>query len=441
MMELHAEFRKNMQELLGNDLPAFLRALDAPPALAMRVNSLRAAAMHAAEEYMDQPVPWAKDAFYLRPGARPGAAIAHAAGAYYLQEASAMAPAAVLDVQPGERVLDLCAAPGGKSGQLAASLKGQGILVCNEPEPGRAKILAGNLERLGVTSAVVTNAYPDAISRAWPGFFDAVLVDAPCSGEGMFRRDPDARGEWTPSAPEGCARRQREILAQAAKLVRPGGRLVYSTCTYNPLENEGSALRFLQEHPDFSPVEFALPGVGASENGMLRLLPHLIRGDGQFIAKFQRSGYFRPSFQAPSRAKLPEADAFLQEILLSTDFLRHLPLQQMGQWIYAVPAELPAAKGVRVVSPGLCLLRAQKNRFEPEHALAMALSPDCARRKAALHPEQARQDLSGEALPFEGERGWTLVTVSGMPLGWGKSVDGILKNHLPKGLRRSMHDL
>ena len=261
------EFAASVGALLGDEFPAFLDALERPPALAMRVHRDCA----AAREFAVEPVPWARDAFYLKPGARPGASIAHACGAFYLQEASAMLPAAALQAAPGELVLDLCAAPGGKSSQIARDLAGDGVLVANEIDPARARALAGNLERLGVPNALVVSETPARLAAKWPGMFDAVLVDAPCSGEGMFRRDPNARAEWSPEAPAGCARRQRQILSEAARLVRPGGRLVYSTCTFNALENEGTVEAFLGARPDFSPRAFEIPGVGTSEHGMLRL--------------------------------------------------------------------------------------------------------------------------------------------------------------------------
>ncbi|MBR1822144.1 MAG: RsmB/NOP family class I SAM-dependent RNA methyltransferase, partial [Clostridia bacterium] len=292
MVPLQPEFLNNMREMLGDEYPAFLRALNAPPALALRLNPRRAGAEAAAADFIDGQVPWAIWGRYLRADAslKPGGSIAHAAGAFYMQEASAMASAAVLDAQPGEVILDLCAAPGGKSTQIAAALEGLGLLVSNDPEPARAKTLAGNLERMGTANSLVVNALPDRLAAAWPEYFDAVLVDAPCSGEGMFRRDPDSRAEWSPASPEGCAKRQAEILDQAAKLLRPGGRLVYSTCTFNSLENEGSVRGFLARHPDFSPEDFALPVVGGSEAGMLRLWPHRVRGDGHFVAKLRKAG-------------------------------------------------------------------------------------------------------------------------------------------------------
>ena len=240
MPELKPGFIANMRALLGEEAGAFFRALEEAPSLALRPHR----GMEAAEPFIEGAVPWAAGGFYLRPGARPGASVAHWAGAFYLQEASAMLPAAALEARPGERVLDLCAAPGGKSSQIALAMGGEGVLVANEVDAARARVLAANLERLGVTNAVVLNETPARLAARWPGYFDAVLVDAPCSGEGMFRREPQSREAWTDAAPRGCAKRQAEILEAAAKLVRPGGRLLYSTCTFNGEENEGSVADF-----------------------------------------------------------------------------------------------------------------------------------------------------------------------------------------------------
>ena len=300
MIPLPSEFMQNIEEMLGCEAPAFFASLEQPPTLALRINPARENALTAAEAFIDGPVPWARDSYYLRAGARPGAGIAHAAGAFYLQEASAMVSAAILDAQPGERVLDLCAAPGGKTTQIAAALAGEGLLISNEPEPARAKVLAANLERMGVRNATVTNAYPDALAARWPEYFDAVLCDAPCSGEGMFRREPDSRAEWRSASPAGCAKRQAEILDRAAELLRPGGRLVYSTCTFNKSENEDTIAAFLARHPEFAPEDFSLPGAGASEGGCIRIWPHRQRGDGHFAAKLRKAG----------SAKRREAPAF-----------------------------------------------------------------------------------------------------------------------------------
>ena len=354
-----------------------------------------------------------------------------------------MASAAALDAQPGEAVLDLCAAPGGKSTQIAAAMKVRGLLVANDPEPTRARALAGNLERMGAANAIVVSSLPKSLAERWPETFDAILCDAPCSGEGMFRRDPESREEWTPAAPQGCAKRQAEILDRAAALLRPGGRLVYSTCTFNRLENEGSVEAFLARHPEFAPEDFALPGVGASASGMLRLWPHRLRGDGHFVAKLRKSGAAagpgrkrripaaRPDPAVPERLALLKRDVCVlpEDIAAMRMFLQ-------GDRLYAAPPEAPELAGLKVLVPGLCLGRVEKNRVEPEHALAMALDPACAHRAIELDDALASAFLAGEAVPVAGEKGWTLALWRGTPLGWGKVSEGVLKNHLPKGLRR-----
>jgi len=437
---LPVAFLNNMQALLGDDYPAFLLALDAPAALALRLNPKRHGAEAAAMAYVDGPVPWCRDGRYLalQGEDRPGSSIAHAAGAFYLQEASAMASAAALGAMPGERVLDLCAAPGGKSTQIAAALTGRGLLVSNDPEPSRAQALAGNLERMGVANAVVTCALPGRLAERWPERFDAILVDAPCSGEGMFRRDPASRDEWNPASPEGCARRQAEILDQAARMLRPGGRLVYSTCTFNTAENEGSVLGFLARHPDFAPEDFELPGAGPSHSGMLRLFPHRLRGDGHFVARLRRIGEGSPETTFPNRPDRTVAaimDA-LERDVCRLDIVDGMITLRQGEWLYARPLACPDLDGLRVISSGLCLARLGRNHIEPAYALAMAIDPDDARRRFELDETAARAWLRGEPVPSHGEKGWTLALYRGMPLGWGKVSDGMLKNHLPKGLRR-----
>ena len=306
-----AAFLDECREILKDEFPAFLRALALPPRRALRLNPQRNGAEQAAAPFLPDGaprVPWEPLGRYLAADAKPGAGIAHAAGAFYLQDASAMAPVAALDPRPGERVLDLCAAPGGKSGQIAARLNGRGFLLSNEIEFSRARILLGNLERLGVTNAFVTSAPAEALARALPAFFDRVLVDAPCSGEGMFRRDPEAASQWNPDAPAGCAARQTAILNDAARMVRPGGKLVYSTCTFNRLENEGTVREFLRAHPDFEPDAFDLPGVGTSRDGCLRLWPHRIEGEGHFLARFTR----KPEETCARNVSLPEVRASVE---------------------------------------------------------------------------------------------------------------------------------
>jgi len=350
-----------------------------------------------------------------------------------------MASAAALDPKPGERVLDLCAAPGGKSTQIAAALGDRGLLVSNDPEPSRAQALAGNLERMGAANAIVTCALPHKLADRWPERFDAILVDAPCSGEGMFRRDLASRDEWNPASPDGCAHRQAEILDQAARMLRPGGRLVYSTCTFNDIENEGSVRAFLSRHPDFIPEDFALPGAGPSRDGMLRLFPHRLRGDGHFVARLRRGGESKAVEAAPGRPDRAVAawvEALEREACRLPEAVSGMLFVRQGDWLYARPSACPDLNGLRVISPGLCLARIGRNHIEPAHALAMAVDPAGARRRFDLDEAAARAWLRGEAVPCKGERGWTLALHRGMPLGWGKVSDGTLKNHLPKGLRR-----
>lgn len=440
MPALPAEFIEQMRAMLGNEFPAFLRAMEEPPALALRLNPRRKGAEDAASGYIDAPIPWEPLGRALRPGARPGADIAHWTGAYYVQEASAMVPAAVLDARPGERVLDLCAAPGGKSTQIAARMDNRGLLISNDPEPARARALAGNLERMGAANAVVVNALPDRLASRWPETFDAILVDAPCSGEGMFRRDPDARGEWRPQSPAGCAARQAEILDCAARMLRPGGRLVYSTCTFNRPENEETVLAFLARHPDFSPEDFSLDGLGASESGMLRVFPHRVRGDGHFAAKLRKAGeprQERPRPMKPDPAAARLLERLDREICPLPEWLSGMRVSLAGDRLLACPADTPDLNGLKVVSPGLWLLRAGRSHIEPEHPLAMAI--DASRLTAALNDAQAAAFLAGESLPMDGPRGFTWVTWRSLPLGWGKQTGDTLKNHLPKGLRRTIY--
>ena len=441
MIPLPSEFMRSIEEMLGCEAPAFFASLNEPPTLALRLNPAREGAAAAAEAFAADPVPWEQNGRYLREGARPGAGIAHAAGAFYLQEASAMVSAAILNAQSGERILDLCAAPGGKSTQIAAALGGSGLLVSNEPEPARAKVLAANLERMGVRNAAVTNAYPDALAARWPEYFDALLCDAPCSGEGMFRRDPDARAEWKSGAPAGCAKRQAEILDRAAELVRPGGRLVYSTCTFNRNKNEDTIAAFLARHPEFAPEDFSLPGVGASQGGCIRIWPHRQRGDGHFAAKLRKAGSAGRK-EAPAIPMDRECAALIdrleREVCTLPQELK-ARIAHLGDYLYAIPAECPDSKGLKLASAGLCLLRIGRNYIEPAHALAMALDASLVRQRMELDDRQAQRYLAGEALDCEGRKGWTWISWHGMPLGWGKASNGQMKNHLPKGLRLSLH--
>ena len=284
-------FILRMQSLLGEEYAAFSASFDRPLCTGLRLNPLKTGFTGDLSRFSLSPVPWCPTGYVYDAASRPGLSPYHAAGLYYLQEPSAMAPAELLDPQPGERVLDLCAAPGGKSTQLAGKLQGRGLLVCNEINAKRAKILAGNIERLGIANALVLNEHPKKLEARFEGYFDKILVDAPCSGEGMFRKEEAAVTDWSPEAVQMCARRQGEILDCAAGLVRPGGRLVYSTCTFAPQEDEEAVQAFLERHPDFVPEPVEVPWFEESGPAMYRMWPHRLLGEVHFAAVLRRMGH------------------------------------------------------------------------------------------------------------------------------------------------------
>ena len=437
-----------------------------------------------------EKVPWADYGYYYEEASRPGRHPYHQAGLYYIQEPSAMMPARLLDPGPGERILDLCAAPGGKSTQIAGKMEGRGFLLCNEIHPARAKILSENIERMGIRNACVTNEEPGRLAEALPEYFDRILVDAPCSGEGMFRKNKEACGEWSPQNVDMCAARQDEILDCAARMLRPGGRLVYSTCTFSVEENEGSICRFLARHPEYRilPVDKEALGLagcdglcGEQPGGMggaglhledtVRMWPQRIKGEGHFAAVLEKRGAWPEGYRkAPGCGvakgillkELGEYIAFCQENLrISEPDLRGEGCYiRFGENLYLAPADMPSMKGLRVLRAGLHMGAAKKNRFEPSHALALALS--CAEAARAWNLSSGAEPLShieptsgrnvtwgesvdsgetvaaylrGQTFPAEGEKGWYLVCVDGFSLGWGKLAGGIMKNHYPKGLR------
>ena len=424
-------FLERMKKQLGAQYPAYLDSLERPRAVAMRFNPLKGEPVQL--PFVQQPVPWEPMGYYYDPDSRPGLHPYHEAGVYYLQEASAMAPVVLLDPQPGERICDLCAAPGGKSTQIAGRLMGQGFLLCNEINPKRAKILSRNVERLGIANGLVTNEHPAVLAERFDGFFDRVLIDAPCSGEGMFRKEEAAITDWSVETVEMCANRQREILHSGARLVRPGGRLVYSTCTFAPEENEETVEAFLAEHPDFEPEEVSAPWFAAGENGSFRLWPHLLKGEGHFAAVLRRKG------DAPATQIATKAEKLPREWL---DFAKEMQLQLpagrpvlFGQSLYWAPEQMPDIARLKVLRPGLELGIVKKGRFEPAHALALWLKT-C--KNTVAYPAESLEMaayLHGDVVPC-GKKGWCLVCVDEYSIGWGKGDGTVLKNHYPKGLRR-----
>lgn len=456
---LPKEFQIRMEKMLGEEYPAFLESYEKEKYQALRVNPLKV----NEEEFVCRApftlkaVPWAEHGYYYGKEDQPGKHPYHEAGVYYIQEPSAMAPAEYLGVKPGERVLDLCAAPGGKSTQIGASLKGEGIFIANEIHPTRAKILSENIERMGIQNALVTNETPESLAEYFIEYFDRILVDAPCSGEGMFRKNEDAGAEWSPENVVLCAKRQAGILDCAASMLRPGGRIVYSTCTFAPDENEGSVSRFLERHPEFFIVKVEKrngmsggvpewtknPAKGIEDT--IRLWPHKLEGEGHYLAVLEKSkeaesgyrGYCKNGEQEGLKEKdckeyLEFSEQFLKKKLTGT-------LLKFGDQIYLAPEGTLTLKGLKVLRPGLHLGTAKKNRFEPSHALALALNPADVKYSVDLSSDgsEIRSYLNGQTLNREGEKGWYLITVDGYSTGWGKMAGGIIKNHYPKGLRKN----
>ncbi|MER2598164.1 MAG: RsmB/NOP family class I SAM-dependent RNA methyltransferase [Caldilineales bacterium] len=464
-------FMARMAELLDEEFPPFLAVLNQKPVPGLRVNTLKVGLERfaALSPWSLTPVPWCAEGFTLDRKANAGTHTYHDIALYYLQDASAMAPAALLQPQPGERILDLCASPGGKSTQIAAALAGQGVLIANEIDRTRTEVLRRNLERWGARNALVLNERPEHLAKRWPGAFDRVVVDAPCSGEGMFRKNEEARYHWSEAHVAGCALRQGEILDDAALLVRPGGRLVYATCTFAPEENEGAIFAFLRRHPEYSLVqapwaEGLAPAVEAWAgwplrddalihdhaaamhlNRGVRLWPHRLQGEGHFVAVMQRAGAAPPAtWRAAQPSRLSAADraaidAFWQPLIAQPlpEPLLLRPLETQIAEVVALPADAPDTAGLRTARAGWRLGTLQKGRFEPSHALAMGLPAAAVlnRLDEPIGSEMVARFMHGETLDVPGPEGWVLVTVEGFAVGWGKRSGGVIKNHYPKSLR------
>ena len=468
-----AEFLERMKEMLGEEYPAFFESLGQERQQSFRVNTGKT----SVSEFLQQtdwklkPVPWCETGFYYGKEIRPGKHPYHNAGVYYIQEPSAMVPAECLKAQPGDIILDLCAAPGGKSTQIAAAMKGEGILICNEIHPARAKILSENIERMGIKNALVLNETPEQLAEHFPVCFDKIMVDAPCSGEGMFRKNEEAGNEWSLDNVKLCADRQDGILDCAYEMLRPGGRMVYSTCTFAPAENEGSISRFLAKHEEFEIVpidkkELGIPegcdGIpGCVENpapgitGTLRLWPHKLRGEGHYAAVLQKKGKLPEGYQpvsATGSEKGIPAKNLTKDWAEYFNFAKETFSEEQtikaglctagegflafGDNLYRMPERMPGVKGLKVLRPGLHLGTLKKNRFEPAHALALALRPEDVKHVWKLSVEEAAAYLKGQTFSAEGEKGWYLICVDGCSLGWGKLAGGVMKNHYPKGLRK-----
>lgn len=545
-VQLPSIFAERMKNLLGDEFEQFMKSYEQSPHAGLRVNTLKISMeqFDKLAPFDIRPIPWCGTGFYVPHGVKPGLHPYYHAGLYYIQEPSAMAPVELLDVQPGDHVLDLCAAPGGKSTQIAAKLQGKGVLVTNDIHSERTKALAKNVELYGVRNAVVLNESPERIAGAFPHYFNKVLIDAPCSGEGMFRKDEDMVKSWEHHSVEKCVLMQRDILETAAKLLAPGGTIVYSTCTFAPEENEAMIAEFLNLNPDFTVhdipetagfapgrpdwVRQMLPETAEKTGpvldqtrGTARLWPHLLEGEGHYVAVLQH----RPEASAErissvedekeTVSKIPEDQGIAvtqplskadrkRERLMRTEsrernerparggknegkagrnnerdarksnrgkgrgtdqvnidpgtvyqqFIEeHLELELLGETVfygervYQSSVGASRLEGLKVIRPGWFMGTVKNGRFVPSHPLACALNRSEAKRVinlASANGEAVRY-LKGETLNIEEARvecktgvaakGYALVCVDGYALGWGKWLDGVLKNEYPAGWR------
>lgn len=431
-------FLKRMQDLLQEEYPAYLSAVENPARRGMRINSLRISddSFFRIMPLDVEKSPFAANGYYLKGQKHLGYTPAYAAGLFYIQEPSASAAVTILDPQPGMKVLDLCAAPGSKSTQIAEKLGNTGFLCVNEISGSRAKILLENIVRHGTANTLVINSDPHAAADAFPGYFDAVLCDAPCSGEGMFRKNDTAAEQWSPELVESCAMRQKKIMHEAWRALRPGGILVYSTCTFSREENEEMIGDFLLEHPDMQIEKikkpFGRPALSLTPemSGALRIFP-MDGGEGHFICRMKKDGDGQNRIKPLASEPVPAcASVFLRE---------HLTVQypflfcSRGR-VYGGTAPFLDAGRCRILSWQTRLGEVKNGRFEPAHPLFMSSYAPC-RMTAEVTDEEAAAYLHGEELKTDLPKGWYAVTWHGFALGGAHSDGRALKNKFPKSLR------
>lgn len=472
MADLPQSFLDSMKEILGEDYEAFLAGFDGQRQYGLRVNTLK---MNLEEFERIAPfhlkkVPWISNGYFYEAEDAPAKHPFYSAGLYYLQEPSAMTPASRLKVRPGERVLDLCAAPGGKATELGAALQGEGLLVANDINTARARALLRNLELFGISNSFVTNEPPHVLAERFPEFFHKIMVDAPCSGEGMFRKNPAVVDSWQEKGPEYFSKLQREIIVQAADMLLPGGMMFYSTCTFSPLENEKTITHLLKERPDMEviPMEdyegFAegltsYRGEVFDESCKLcrRIWPHKMSGEGHFMALLhKKSGTQQQVQQTVSQSSIwwekckglnkeqkAAAEDFFSHVNIAYDGKR---IDVRGDNLYYLPAPKYDGRGLHFLRNGLFMGEFKKKRFEPSQPFALALHAQDFDQVLDFPADDERLSryLRGETLDVSdliaGEKkrkGWQLVMVAGHPLGFGKLVNNNLKNKYPAGWRKN----
>lgn len=449
MIDLPVEYKERMKLLLGNEYKDYENALNEQPVRGFRVNTEKISLIDFKKLniFATEKIPYAENGYYLdydKIGNHPY----HHAGMIYVQEPGAMAPAECIDIEPDWKILDMCAAPGGKSTQLKNKLGENGILVSNEIISSRCKILTGNIERLGLHNTVTTCMDTKKLAKAFPETFDLIMVDAPCSGEGMFRKEEIAVTEWSTENVEKCAVRQKEILENAVRALKNGGYIIYATCTFSLEENEMVIDEFLEKHPEFEIIPVKDSVRDNTSDGIFfdgckceninfsrRFYPHKNKGEGQFMAVLHNKDTYTPLFTKKPQSKVKAEKVvtdFLDDVLTEYDVEK--VTMYNGNPVYFTP-DFEIKKGT-AFSCGITIGEIRKNYIQPHHQFFMAMGKNF-KRKLELSPdsEETKKYLHGEEITANCENGWAVVTVNGCALGGVKIVNGRAKNHYPKGLR------
>ena len=457
-MDFPVSFTEKMKAILGDEFEDFLKGYDRTRHYGLRVNrtKLSAAQFERMSMYDLTPVPWIDNAFEYEENVSPAKHPYYFAGLYYLQEPSAMTPANLLPIEPGDRVLDLCAAPGGKATELGAKLNHTGLLVANDISNSRAKALLKNIELFGIPNVLVTSEPSEKLAEKFPAFFDKILIDAPCSGEGMFRKNPGMMKDWETYGPKHYSDLQRSIVPNAIRMLKPGGMLLYSTCTFSPEENEGSVKFMLDLDPDLEIVDIASRYEGFApgrpeliEDGIedlkkcVRIWPHKMNGEGHFIALLRKKEKAEEVVKKAKPRKEKALPPLLEEFMKDCDYpVNGSDIEIQEDRVYLMPEGIKGIKGLRFLRSGLLLGTLTKDRFEPSQAFAMVLKKDQYKATIDLSSIDHRviRYLKGETievddLPLKRQKGWQLVCVDGFPLGWGKLVNGSLRNKYLPGWR------
>lgn len=434
MANLPEEFLEDIREILQDEYDDFIKSYDEDKTTGLRINTLKIDKKKLLDLNLFDlsQIPWAEEGFYYddkinRPGRNP----LHEAGAYYLQEPSAMSVIPKADIKEGDKVLDMCAAPGGKSTYILSKLNDTGLLVSNEINASRIKALGENLERFGVKNCIITNTDSKSLRKTFNGYFDKVVIDAPCSGQGMFRKDEVAISDWSYAKVLECQSIQKEIIRDGYKMLKKDGILIYSTCTFSREENEHVINEFISEYPYAELIE------------MERLWPHKIKGEGHFVAKIKK---LEDEECNVKELKIKNLDKEIKDYrefekkFLKVDFYSNKKnkFYLRGENLYLLPEVYPDTKKLKVLRYGLHLGVLKKDRFEPSHALSHYLKVEDVKNveNFSAQSDSILKYLKGDVVNSNESRGWVLVSVEGIPLGWGKESAGVIKNHYPKGLRK-----